>query len=100
MFTEKIELIISNGVATMGEKYLIPKGNVTVRCFWNDDEGQLHTNKFNNLIYFSDSSVNIISETALAESMKYDDGTWVLTKRKYYVYTWGFGEYKKTISHP
>ena len=22
--------------------------------------------------------------------MKGDDGTWVLTKRKYYIYTWGF----------
>ena len=31
--------------------------------------------------------------------MKDDNGKWVLTKGKYYVYTWSFGEYKKTIYH-
>ena len=31
--------------------------------------------------------------------MKYDEGTWVLTKRKYSIFTWGFGNYKNTIAH-
>ena len=60
----------------------------------------MNTKILNNILYFTESPVNIPSETALTESMKDDDGTWVLTKRKYYIYTWGFGEYKKAISHP
>ena len=50
MFTDKIDPIISNGVATIGEKYLIPKGIGTVCLSWTYDDGQLYTNKFNNLI--------------------------------------------------
>ena len=30
--------------------------------------------------------------------MKDDEGTWVLTKRKYYIFTWDFGKYKNTIA--
>ena len=29
--------------------------------------------------------------------MKDYEGTWVLSKRKYYIFTWYFGRYKKTI---
>ena len=52
MFTEKIDPIISNGVANIGGKDLIPKVIRTVSWSWNYDEFQLHTKKFNNLIYF------------------------------------------------
>ena len=48
--TNTIEAIISNGVANIGRRYLIPKGIGTVTWYWNYDEGQLHTNKQNNLI--------------------------------------------------
>ena len=68
MFTEKIEPIIYNGVANIGEKYLIPKGIGTVTWSWTDDGGQLHTKRLNNVPYFIDSPVNIISETTLDES--------------------------------
>ena len=72
---------------TIGGKYLIPKWIGTVSWSWTDDEEQLHTEKFNNVLYFTDSLVKILSETAMAESMKYDEGTWVLTKMKYYIFT-------------
>ena len=98
MFTDKIELIISNGVETIGEKDLIPKGIGTVSWSWNDDEGQVHTIKLNNVIYFPESPVNIISATALAESMKDDLGIWVPTKGKYSIFTWVYGKYKNTIA--
>ena len=87
-------------MATIGGNYIIPKRIVTVSCSWTDYEGQIHTNKLNTVLYFQNSPFNILSDTILAESMNYDDGTWVLTKRKYHIYTWGFGEYKKAISHP
>ena len=59
----------------------------------------LHTHKLNNVTYFTESPVNIISATALAEYMKYDEGTWVLTKWKYLIFTCYFGKYKNIISH-
>ena len=43
MFTDRIDPIISNGVATIEGKYLIPKGIGTVIWSWTDDDGQLHT---------------------------------------------------------
>ena len=44
----------------------------------------MNTKILNNILYFTESPVNIPSETALTESMKDDDGTWVLTKIKFY----------------
>ena len=61
MFTKNIEIIISNGVENIGGKYLITKGIVTVIWYYTNYEGQLHTKKWNNVLYFTDSPVNIIS---------------------------------------
>ena len=47
----------------------------------------MHTNKLNNVIYFIDSQVNILSATEFSESMKDDGGTWVPTKIKYSAFT-------------
>ena len=78
MFTENIYPIISNGVTTIGGKYIIPKGIGKVSWSWTDDEGQTRTKELNNLLYFLHSPVNILSVTTLAESMIYDELIWVL----------------------
>ena len=75
MFTDKIEPIISNGVATIGRKDLITKRIGTVIWSSTDDEGKLHTNRSNNILYFLESSVNILNATELTEYMKDDEGT-------------------------
>ena len=80
MFTDKIEPIISNGVENIGGKYLITKGIVTVSWSWIDNDGKLQTNTFNKVLNFPDLSAEIISGTALDESIKDDDGIWLLTK--------------------
>ena len=100
MLTENIDPIIYNGVSTIGQKYLIPKMIGTVNWSWTYDEHQLHTKRLNNLLSFTSPPVNILSETALAEPMNYDEGTWVVTKLKYYILTFYFGKYKNTIVHP
>ena len=64
MFNDKIEPIIPNGVAPIGGKYPILKGIGTVIWYWNDNKGKLHRKKFNNILYFTESPVNILSETA------------------------------------
>ena len=45
-----IEPIIYNGVATIGGKGLVPKVIDAVIWYWNDNAGQLHTNKLNNVL--------------------------------------------------
>ena len=66
----------------MGGKDLITKMIVVVSWSYNDNEGELHTKKLNNVLYDPDYPVNILSETALDESMNYDEETWILTKNK------------------
>ena len=78
MFSDKIDPIIYNGVVTIGLKDIIPKVIGTVSWSCNYDERQLHTNKLNNIIHIPESPVNNLSATSLAESMKDDEGTWVL----------------------
>ena len=82
MFTDNIHHIISNIVATIGGKYIIQKRIDTVSWSWTDDEGKLHKKKLNNILYFPGPTVNVLIATALDESMKEYEGTWVLTKRK------------------
>ena len=53
MFNDKIEPIIYNGVANMVRKDLILRGLDTVSWYWTDDEEKLHTNKLNNVLYFT-----------------------------------------------
>ena len=50
MFTDKIEPIVSNVVATIGGNYLIPTLIGAVRYSWTDDEGKIHTKIFNNVL--------------------------------------------------
>ena len=78
-------------MATISGKYLIHKFIETISSSYNNDEVQLHKNKLNIVPYFPDSPVNIISETTLTESMKYDELTWVLTKSEYYILLGIFG---------
>ena len=51
-------------MATIGGKYIIPKGIGTVRWYCN--------NKLNNVLYITESPFNILSANALAEYMKCD----------------------------
>ena len=81
-------------MATIGVTDVITKVIGAVSWSWTDGEGQLKANKLNNVLYFPDSPVNILSATALAESMKDDEGTWVVTKRNYFIFTPYFGKYK------
>ena len=87
MFTDKIDPIISNVVATVGGKYLIAKGIGTISWSWTYGEGQIYTNKYKLLFYFTDSQFNILSATALDESIKDYKVTWVPTKGKYSIFT-------------
>ena len=82
MLTYKIEAIIYNGVETVCGNYIIPKGIGTDSWSQTYDEVQLYAKKYNNVLYPTDSPFNILSENTLYVSIKNDDGTWLLKKRK------------------
>ena len=62
-------------MANTGDKDLVPKGVGIGSWSLAYYGGQLHINKFNNLIYFPYAPINILSGTSLTESIKYDEGT-------------------------
>ena len=70
MLTKNIQTIISNGVATIGGKDIIPKYIGTLSWSPTYEEGKLHKNKLNNVLYFPDTPANILSTIALNGSMK------------------------------
>ena len=82
VFSDKIDHIIFNGVENIVGKGIITKNIGTGRSSCTDDEVQLHTKKLYNILYFPYLSVNILSATELDESMKDDEGTWLLTNSK------------------
>ena len=47
MVIDKIRNTITNGVETIGGKYLIQKGVGMFSWYWTDGEVKLHTKKFN-----------------------------------------------------
>ena len=80
MFTDKIDPIISSGVATIGGKDVISKDIGIFSWSCTNDERKLHTQKLNNVLYFPYSSFNILSATSLDEFMKDDEVTCLPTK--------------------
>ena len=86
MFNDKIDPIIYSAVANIGGKILLQKWlsqlaspGLMMRGNWPQ--------KLDNVLYFTESLVNIISESALAESKKDDGGTWVLDWLQMTLYT-------------
>ena len=97
MFTNKIDSTIYNGVATICENDIIPKWIGRVSWYCTDEDEQLYTDKLNDVLYFPYSPLNILSATALDESIKDDGVTWVLKTNS--IFTWDFGKYKNITAH-
>ena len=52
-----------------------------------------------NVLHFPKSPVKILSVASLAEQLKDDLDTWILSRRFQSIFTWDFGKYTKTILH-
>ena len=64
-------------VATIGGAKNSAAGMGTTQWSWNDDDGTHHTIDVENVLYFPQSPVNILSITSLADQFNDDDGTGV-----------------------
>ena len=73
----------SSMVATIGSKLNRPEGTGTVEWKWRDDKGVTHTEQLENVIYFPQSPINIMSVTEFARQLNDEEGTGIDTEMKY-----------------
>ena len=59
-----------------------------------------HTLYIENVLYFPQSPVNILSITGLADQLKDKDGTGIHTKSNKYWFYWDKNKFQRTINHP
>ena len=52
-----------------------------------------------NVIHFPVSPVKILSAVSLSEQLQDDLDTWILSRRKFSIFTWAKGEFSCTINH-
>ncbi len=89
----------SGMVATIGGKMNKPAGIGTVEWKWKDDEGIIHTERLEDVLYFPSSPINIMSVTAFAEQLEDEEGTGIDTKMKYSRFYWKGNKYSRKIYH-
>ena len=100
MFTELRPLSATNSiVATIGGKNSVPDSIGTVKWSWKDDNGHQHTHFLQNVLYFPNSPVNILSVTEFANALNDDEGTGIDTKRTKSRFYWDKGQYERTFLH-
>ena len=89
-------------VSTIGGKQHYPLGVGDVAVSWRDDNNNLFRHTLQNVLYFSDSPVCIISLHWLAcewgDSVD-EEGTFIKSKYSYSVFRWQHKMYKRTIVH-
>ena len=71
----------------------------TVFCFLMDDKGQLHAKKKKMYSTFLNFQLIVFIATVMTYSMQDGEVTWILTKSRYSVSTWYFGNYTKKFVH-
>ena len=99
MFVSPPRRTTQHYVATIGGKQNAALGMGTVRWSWRDDHGKTHTLDLEDVLYFPQSPVNILSVTSLADQLHDDDGTGIDTKRNKSHFYWDNSKFSRTIVH-
>jgi hypothetical protein len=86
-------------VATIGGKLNRPGGIGTVEWTWKDDTGESHTERLDNVLFFPQSPINIMSVTEFAKQLDDEEGTGIDTKMKYSRFYWKQNKYSRKIYH-
>ena len=89
----------SGMVATTGGKMNRPGGIGTVEWTWKDDSGVSHTERLDNVLYFPQSPINIMSVTEFAKQLDDEESTGIDTKMKYSRFYWKQNQFSKKIYH-
>ena len=99
-FIGNIEMDASLQVATIGSKQHVSAVIGTVRWKCKDDDGVFHTFEIQDVPYFPDFPVNILSVTESADKLDGDQKTGIDTKRNHAVLYWKRNPHRGTIYHP
>ena len=86
-------------VATIGGKLNRPAGIGTVEWKWKDDYGKTHTYHLEQVLYFPQSPINIMSVTELARQLDDKDSTGIDTRMKYSRFYWEGNKFSRKIYH-
>ena len=89
----------SGMVATIGGKMNRPGGIGTVEWTWKDDSGVSHTERLDNVLYFPQSPINIMSVTEFAKQLDDEEGIGIDTKMKYSRFYWKQNQFSRKIYH-
>ena len=100
MYVGEIKPIESHKVATIGGKGHSPAGIGTVSWSWNDDVGHKHEYLVQNVLFFPQSPINILSVTEFAKQLNDKEGTGIDTKQLRSRFYWDQNKYALTIHHP
>ena len=65
-----------------------PVGFGSIRISFRDNDGKMHVETIEDVLYFPSSPVNILGITKFGEQHSDPEGTHILTKAKYLVFTW------------
>ena len=87
-------------VATIGGAKNSAAGMGTTIWCCKYDGGKHHMIDVDNVLYFPQSPVNILSITSLEDQFNDDDGTGINTKRSNYYFYWNHNKHQRTITHP
>ena len=87
-------------VATIGGANHYPVGIGLVRIQVPDDAGMTSSIVMNDVLYFPNSPVKIISVMCLGDDLNDSSGTWITTKRFESLLKWDCKQYSKKITHP
>ena len=100
MYVGELRPIESHKVATIGGKGHSPAGIGTVKWSWNDDCGHKHEYLVENVLFFPQSPINILSVTEFAKQLNDKEGTGIDTKQLRSRFYWDQNKYFLTIHHP
>ena len=81
----------------------MPEGIGSVRMSWRDDNGDTFDHVLTDVLYFPKSPVRILSTSKLSTEWGPtidEEGTWILSKRSYSIFTWKNGGHTRRITHP
>ena len=86
-------------MTTIGDDSL-PKGIRYKQVHWKDDSDRMYSHILTDVLFFTNSSVKIISITKLAHEMNDENGTWIRTMGNKSNFCWNHEKTKRTIYHP
>ena len=100
MFVGEISPYDKMKVATIDGKGHSASGIGTVRWKWSDDNGKVHDIMVDNVLFFPQSPINILSVTSFAQQLNDPEGTGITTVQNNSRLFWDHGKFSRTIRHP